>query len=347
MGEVFAQPAEGAAAGGDDALFVALAEAHPYLALVEIEVLQLQEGEFLASQAGGVEQLEHGAVPNAEGIGDVGDLEKGLHGVQWKIAGKPMGWRSRRFEALKGIVFETGVGGEPVCEAFQIGEQVGSGMWCRLGIEQVLLEGEDVPDRDQGGQPFESAPVMDEQPFPVAEECPAVGLDGGRRQVSQAEGGKPVEAGLVIGSGLAVLERVGGGRQAAFAVLPGLHPSGPADPLFVAIHCRASIWSKLGAGRSGFKDWLSADLDQGLAGSECCFDLREERLEPGEESAPTRIAGADPHDPGAAPGLLPSEGEVFVLGQDDHLVDERVIPYRGIRTGMKPKIHHVFRGVAE
>ena len=76
--EVFLDPAQGARADGDDAVLHALALADEHGSLVAVEVAQVELHEFAAPHAGGVEELQYGAVAQAERVGDVGYGEDGL-----------------------------------------------------------------------------------------------------------------------------------------------------------------------------------------------------------------------------------------------------------------------------
>ena len=87
--EVAFQPLEGAGAYWNDAVFVAFALPDLEGLAVAVEVVELQFCEFAAPHAGAVEEFEDGAVPEAERVGGVGDVEELFHlleaeGFLWK-----------------------------------------------------------------------------------------------------------------------------------------------------------------------------------------------------------------------------------------------------------------------
>lgn len=80
--EVAFQPAEGAVADGNDAVLVAFALADLERLALAVEVVQFELCEFAAAESGAVKDFEHGAVADAERVGDVGHGDDGFDLVQ-------------------------------------------------------------------------------------------------------------------------------------------------------------------------------------------------------------------------------------------------------------------------
>lgn len=85
MGQVLSNPIKGPPSGRDEPLSSTLAMADADLALSEVEILEFQKGQFLSTQAGGIEEFEDGPVSNAEGIVDVRHLKENLDGIQREV----------------------------------------------------------------------------------------------------------------------------------------------------------------------------------------------------------------------------------------------------------------------
>ncbi len=77
--EVAFEPFQGAGADGNNAVFVAFALADLQGLPLAVEVGDFEAGQFAAADAGAVKGFEHGAVAEAERIGDVGNAEDAAH----------------------------------------------------------------------------------------------------------------------------------------------------------------------------------------------------------------------------------------------------------------------------
>lgn len=75
VGEIAVEPGGGALADGQHPAFAALALAHEQRAGGGIVVAAVEPGHFAAPDASGVEEFEHGAVAQAEGVGGIRDGE--------------------------------------------------------------------------------------------------------------------------------------------------------------------------------------------------------------------------------------------------------------------------------
>jgi hypothetical protein len=97
-----------------DAFFVAFpADAHRLVAQVYFR--HVQAGDFADAEAGGVKELEEGAVAEAGGPGAVGGGEEAVD----ILGGEDMGQAARRFgsgDAEEGVGFEDALGAEPAVE---------------------------------------------------------------------------------------------------------------------------------------------------------------------------------------------------------------------------------------
>ena len=92
FGEVVGDPLSCSFADGDESVLCAFALVDEELALFEVDVVAGDVGEFGASDAGGVEDLEHGSVASSERGVEVGECEYGfcLSGgevVAWEVVG--------------------------------------------------------------------------------------------------------------------------------------------------------------------------------------------------------------------------------------------------------------------
>lgn len=97
--EVAFDPGQRPLADGHDAFLVALAGdvQRPPLA---VQVAQLQTDQLGAADAGGVKQLQHGAVTHAQGIGDARHGEDGGH----LAFAEGVGWQSREKDARQTVL---------------------------------------------------------------------------------------------------------------------------------------------------------------------------------------------------------------------------------------------------
>jgi hypothetical protein len=104
----------------------------------------------------------------------------------------------------------------------------------------------------------------------------------------------------------------------------------------------------LSSKRDGHDECLSpsAHLKEALALAEQGFDLGQERLEPLQQGAPTRVANPQPQDDRSGASLPEAMGKVFVLGDKDGLILEGTSPDRGIVGISQANIDDVFGQMA-
>ncbi len=76
------------------------------------------------------------------------------------------------------------------------------------------------------------------------------------------------------------------------------------------------------------------------------FDLRQERLEPLEQSTPARVADPQPKDDRSGTSLPESMGKVLVLGDKNGSVFQGISPDRGIVDIPQADIGDMFGHVA-
>ena len=142
--EVFLQPMKGAVSDGGDAVFVAFAFSDLEGLAVLVEVGEFEFGEFAATKAAGVEELEDGAIPDAERVADVGDVEElpdllvseGLFGKPFLLA--------REFEFAGGVGEDEVLSGE-VFEVVLEGAEAGALRADAEGLAVVLAVSPKVP----------------------------------------------------------------------------------------------------------------------------------------------------------------------------------------------------------
>lgn len=188
-GEVVVDPGGGALAGGQESVASAFALVDEEGVLVGVDVVEVEVGEFAASDAGGVEDFEHAAVASAERGGEVGEREDvfGLlccEVVAWELEG-----RGRQFDRTGRVVVDVAVGVEPSVETAD-GDEVllfGAGrQWCAGGGD-VTVEVEPVGVHGVVVDVDRCCDVVVDRPLGEAGECSSAAVHGVRGQVAKLE----------------------------------------------------------------------------------------------------------------------------------------------------------------
>ncbi len=178
--EIFAEPLEGAVADGDDAVFPVFAFADGEDAGLWIEVFIVEPDEFGAADAGGVEELQDGAVAETERVGDVGYGEDGADLLGAERAGKATGLFAGEFEFAGGVGFEHVGAAEPGEEGLEGGEPLAlgaDGERVAVGLA-VVIEVPLVAFEDRLGDLFGAAQIALLRPAQEGAETPAVAVNG-------------------------------------------------------------------------------------------------------------------------------------------------------------------------
>jgi hypothetical protein len=190
FGEEAVEPGGGALADGEHAAFAVLAFAHDQGAGGGIVVAVVEVGHFAAADAGGVEEFEHGAVAQTEGIGGVGDGKQALDFLfveGFGELGALFAWQ---------VEIGSGVGGDGAAAAEPGEETADAAEACELGVgderpaaaraavmvEEKLIGFEIGADEDGG-----IVRVACGGPCGELSQRPAVGIDGRLRVGAGAE----------------------------------------------------------------------------------------------------------------------------------------------------------------
>ena len=97
------EPVKGAVADGGDAVFVAFSFSDLEGLALLIEVGDFEAGEFTSADAAAVKEFEDGAVSDAEGVADVGEVEYFPYLVEAEcLLGEPL-FRAREFDFTGGV----------------------------------------------------------------------------------------------------------------------------------------------------------------------------------------------------------------------------------------------------
>lgn len=122
VGEVFVKPLHGAIGEGNEAVLFAFALSDHEGVLLEVEVVEGEVGEFFATDTGSVETFEKSPVTDADGGGDIGEVEDGFDFLLVEQGRRKAFLELGEFEFAGGISREMVLTAEPFEEGPDGGE---------------------------------------------------------------------------------------------------------------------------------------------------------------------------------------------------------------------------------